>query len=82
MKKITINSSPLTKKISTINLIVLSGSWAGAPADALLAGIAVASARKYSLKEIAKYGASCCPANCMRHKPGMIYKEYMEMLLR
>ncbi len=50
--------------------------------DALLAGIAVASAEHYPLKEIAAYGTACGGANCMRHELGMFYKKDVALLLQ
>ncbi len=46
--------------------------------DALLAGIVTASARKFSYNDIAKMGAACGAANCMRFDIGMFYKKDVE----
>jgi tagatose 6-phosphate kinase len=48
--------------------------------DALLAGIAIATVKKYGFKNIAKYGAACGAANCLRHELGMLYKDDVEAL--
>jgi tagatose 6-phosphate kinase len=48
--------------------------------DALLAGITVASVKKYSFNNIAKYGAAAGAANCIRHDLGMFYKKDVEIL--
>lgn len=50
--------------------------------DALLAGIVTASARNLSLSTIAKYGAACGAANCLRFELGMFYKEDVERFLQ
>ncbi|HXA01428.1 MAG TPA: PfkB family carbohydrate kinase [Cytophagaceae bacterium] len=58
---------------------VLSAVGSG---DCLTAGIAVGFVRKYDIRKMAKLGAACGSANCMREDLGLLYETDVENLFR
>ncbi len=49
--------------------------------DSLMAGLLVASKRNYSLMDMARLGAACGAANCIREDLGMFYRKDVELLM-